>query len=68
MNLEQEENEEMEESDYNPLLELISDKDVEIEELTTQVNELHLQNQQLQLEKERLEDAINDIQLALRAL
>lgn len=68
MNLEHEENEEMEESDYNPLLELISDKETEIEDLTTQVNELHLQNQQLQLEKERLEDAINDIQLALRAL
>lgn len=75
LNMNDDDHEDMEESDYNPLRELISQKQDEVDDLTdkvsdltAQVNELHLENQQLQLEKERLEDAVNDIQLALRAL
>ena len=78
MNLEYEqyiEEEDMEESDYNPLRELIAQKQDEIDDLTdkvsdltTQVDDLTAQNSQLELEKERLEDAIHDIQLALKAL
>lgn len=56
----------MEESDYNPLMELISQKDTEISDLQDQVNELLLQVQQLEYEKERLEDAITDIESAIR--
>lgn len=63
---EQEEDGPMEESDYNPLMEIISQKDTEISDLQDQVNELQLQVHQLEYEKERLEDAITDIESAIR--
>lgn len=75
LNMNDDEREEMEESDYNPLREVISQQQTEIEDLTdqvsdltTQLQELIGQNESLEVQKERLEDALTDIQAALRTV